>query len=127
MSNELEPGTRVHVEFDGIVEDSNHVNSTTRVRTCEGTGYDHYIYLGDRDAYAVIEPTDWEKYGPPQVGDLWANGEVEYFVRRNWARPGQVVITSFDDDWSYYYQSDLEHFKALNPRLIRRRGLALSN
>lgn len=67
------------------------------------------------------EPHSW----PPQVGDIWVTcEETEFYVTahgaRSWLKPMRA-----EDGLSYAVDvgRDMEKFLALNPSLVRRRGV----
>lgn len=150
MTQEFEPGTKVHVEFDAIVEepneydyikaDSNPYHSSSglyansdhsygflKVRDTENLLY-HYVWV--RPDYAcngalvtIGHKTDWEKYGGAQVGDIWEVNGHEYFTYASLWGLGVMLFPVDGVTAATYYTSDQHsEFAALNPRLVRRRG-----
>lgn len=149
MTKEFKPGTKVHVEFDAIVEEPNeydYINGKSastyssgglyansdygygfvKVRDAENHLY-HYVWAGptyDDALINVIHQTDWEKYGGAQVGDIWEANGHEYFTYSSiWG----LGVTLYPVDGtlstvSYYTVAQHDEFAALNPRLVRRRG-----
>lgn len=69
----------------------------------------------------LAEPHSW----PPQVGDIWVTAdETEFYVMshglRSWARPFRA-----EEGLSYAVNEakEMERFMALEPVLVRRRGV----
>jgi hypothetical protein len=69
----------------------------------------------------VVEKTDWEKYGGARVGDIWEAEGREYIVRENTIGP---YIATIDLPWSAPFDDGFSEFEKLNPKLVRRRGVA---
>lgn len=111
-------GQRVRVSFEGKVKNpdmrvgSVGIGCLTEI-LCDD-GWTHLV-CHNGDAIEPLEPASW----PPQLGDIWETGGKEYYVRRHSMRDDNVIC-SFDGE-SSFYQSDLDAFKALSPRLVRRR------
>lgn len=139
---EFKAGTKVHVEFDAIVEKPNDYDyikagsggdyfssdygyGFLKVRDTKGFLY-HYVwadpYGENNQVVTVVELTDWEKHGGPQVGDIWEANEREYFAYLSFGH----ILTLFPVEGSYaghsYSSYQLDSFAAFNPRLVRRRG-----
>lgn len=70
------------------------------------------------------EPENW----PPQVGDIWEAAGNEYYVREHGLAEDEAVVCAFgaDVDPDLYFGDDLDDFKVLKPKLVRRRGRAWS-
>ena len=116
----LKAGTKIHVEFDGVVVDE-HLYSESTQLVVDAQNYHHYLFLNkllNWQVFTVVEPTDWEKHGGPQVGDIWEADGKEFIVF------GTDLISQIDGyEGCVPFLSD--RFKALNPRLVRRRGADL--
>lgn len=115
-------GQRVRVEFDcNYAYDD---DGWVVVRTPDG--YLQKIWPASFADYATpVAPAKW----PPRIGDIWEANGAEYYARENTCSVGTVVLDRFDrdedDDSEVFYEvnrGELDAFKALNPRLIRRRG-----
>lgn len=147
MTTEFKPGTRVHVEFDAIVEEPGEYDyikpgygaysesrygdgyGFIKVRDTESEIY-HYVWVGSRVGapLIIVHQSDWEKHGGAQVGDIWEANGHEYFVYLSFDTP-----TAYPVDGTYFttdrtvasYSGDFAEFKALNPRLVRRRGVEI--
>lgn len=143
---EFTPGTKVHVEFDAIVEKPNdydyikgtssglHANSDyesgfLKVRDTENCLY-HYVWAtpnyvdGSDHLISVIVPPDWEKHGGAQVGDIWeANGREYFAYASSWGF--RLTLFPVDGTGISYFHDTLDEFAELNPRLVRRRGEAV--
>lgn len=114
-------GQRVHVEFDGIVRDPAVENADADWLVIQSdTGWHHKVWSDDvRNVVAPLTPANW----PPQVGDIWETDGIEYVVRVNRANHSNYLIQRIDlGNGAFAYSlATLDRFKALNPRLIRRR------
>lgn len=138
MTDFIKPGTKVHVEFDGVVEEPESYDALDpdrhtlslytkvspygflKVRDKKRHLY-HYVWIdAGSPLVTVTEPTDWEKYGRPQIGDIWEAEGKEYAALSAF-RPddGNVILHGVDNVIIY----EVSEFKALNPRLVRRRGI----
>jgi hypothetical protein len=143
-TQEFTPGTKVHVEFDAIVEEprpfdyikpGNGVYERSKfgeygygflkVRDTETNLY-HYVWsspFNDVDLVTVVHQTDWEKYNGAQVGDIWEANGHEYFAYNSF---GSLTLYPVEGatiaGTTSFYASEVDEFAALNPRLVRRRG-----
>jgi hypothetical protein len=108
-------GTRVHVEFDGVVHKGYGDVHPLHVAVSDG-GSLHHLHLMS-DNVTVIPPADW----PPQIGDIWEADGHEYYVRQHCFDTERYAVEGFNQETGSY-SDDLDDFKALNPVLIRRRG-----
>lgn len=78
---------------------------------------DGYSLDGIPAEYVTPAPQDPESW-PPQVGDVWETEDgSDWFGRRHIFEKGLVVLTGEDGR-----SVDVDEFKRLNPRLVRRRG-----
>lgn len=125
-------GDKVHVEFDAVVTENgtsgrDRMFTQTLKEVTDKPGYVgtvHYVYLHEDNATVVeAEPASW----PPQIGDVWeANGD-EYFVY-NAIFGGATVFPFAGTSPLEFYSNDsysdnsLDDFKALKPKLVRRRS-----
>lgn len=105
---EFTKGQRVHVEFDGTVE--NYPPGTSvYVRRDDGV-----LNLISSDCITLTDPPGW----PVQAGDIWRRGDSEWFVTR-----GESGLRLASDDralrWAMHPEELLEGPSA--PVLIRRR------
>jgi hypothetical protein len=145
--SDFKPGTKVHVEFDAIVETPReydyikassgglHANSDygygfLKLRDVANSLY-HYVWAGpmydddERNIVTAIVSPDWEKHGGPKVGDIWEANGREYFAYKSF---GDITLYPVDDRYlssaghTYYISEHHDEFAALNPRLVRRRG-----
>lgn len=122
---EFVKGQRVHVEFDGVVcepDGGTDPENWIGVRNNDGMGlgYIHHFWRSSEDGEITpLVPVSW----PPRVGDIWEADGNEYFVRPHSSlrRDDTVVESLSRSPQRFYYTSGLDDFKALNPRLIRRR------
>ena len=71
----------------------------------------------------VRRPSDWERYGGAQVGDIWEVNGDEYFARENFVSDRSPVIEPFDV--RKVIAPVAEDFGHLNPKLVRRRGVTI--
>lgn len=124
---DLKVGDKVHVEFDGVVNEEpvswgdGRLSMTVRIQTPD-------LYVHDIcHSSAVITRTDPLNW-PPQLGDVWEAGAHDYTVRKHsWSE--SVVVTPMEGGNAYSEEySDkrcrLDAFKALKPVLARRRAPA---
>jgi hypothetical protein len=116
-------GDKVHVEFDGVV--TSRYEGGWLVIEDGGSWYRHQIWAtGAEKVVTRLEPKNW----PPQPGDIWAVAgaaeDQEWFART--ATFGRVVLdgaeTGSQVHYGYSSEFGFDKFKALNPRLVRRRG-----
>jgi hypothetical protein len=114
-------GQRVHVAFDGTIDS---LREGWLIVEDHSFGMYHQIWAyGAENLVTPLNPEQW----PPRVGDIWEAGGVEFYVRSDSDGRDMFVIESFDVnpevdiDCYAYYGRDLDEFKALNPRLVRRR------
>jgi hypothetical protein len=122
--------TRVRFEIEGTVTSEN-INVTGRNneampewRVRADDGCIHYIYMHPANTTVIelAEPASW----PPQVGDVWEAGGVEYYVRMV-TYNNTVIVAPFEfgsNAGRSYYEAganEFEQFKALKPKLVRRR------
>lgn len=147
MTTEFKPGTKVHVEFDAIVEEpgeydyiatknnnpyssgglyanSDYGYGFLKVRDTENHLY-HYVWAGpdySAELVAVVHQTDWEKYGGAQVGDIWEANGVEYFTYHSFGTVTLYPVDGTAFGGGYYTAEQHSDFAELNPRLVRRRG-----
>lgn len=64
-----------------------------------------------------VEPDNW----PPRVGDIWRASGSEFSVRADYSGSG-IVLTNLDGAYPTEFRTmDLDGFKVLNPKLVRRR------
>lgn len=120
--NEYKRGDKITVTFTGTIRETGSKDACAKVTDDSDCEFNHYVYLNSSAVEITrAEPDNW----PPQVGDIWEVAGNEYSVRRNSASPEQLVIQLLDIDESTsrweYYKDNQDKFKALNPRLIRRR------
>jgi hypothetical protein len=110
----MDTGDKVHVEFDGTVHYVNYVNVVTVKGPLGG------LLAVPKTCVTVLEPADW----PPQIGDIWAVGEIEYCARENYVLKDQMVVEPIDayEREESFYEATMCNFKALKPRLVRRRS-----
>lgn len=146
----LKDGTRVHVEFDGIVNARRIASmlkdgypaderGTGFIGVVDNYGIAHMIWNDSFMRYVEVvtvtakpDPESW----PPRIGDIWAVGGQEYVTRPNGANAGLVVVETIEAEpgdglnsleYSYFQGEgyspyhDLDAFKMLNPVLMRRR------
>jgi hypothetical protein len=125
---ELTPGTKVHVEMSVDAE----IVNWTRASSGEPTHY--YVKVPGDDwtskisvpvsAITVLAPPNW----PPQVGDVWRAGDVEYYARKYAGGSGTVMLTAFNPSVVSALRNyadgefdegphSLDKFKALHPVL----------
>jgi hypothetical protein len=119
-------GDRVHIEFDGTLKsDCIIVNDPRPGGEGDVAVYQvnddnenciHYIYL-DAGIYRKADPKDW----PPETGDVWEAEGHEYFARPNTVCRGEFSLIGDHGD-GFYGKAEVEKFKALSPRLVRRRA-----
>jgi hypothetical protein len=122
----VKTGDRLHIEFDGTLKSDCIIVKDTRTGgEGEVAVYQvnddkenciHYVYL-DAGIYRKADPKDW----PPEPGDIWEKQGHEYFARPNTLYPDQLSLIGDDGD-GYFGNTEVERFKALNPRLVRRRA-----
>jgi hypothetical protein len=149
MTTEFKPGTRVHVEFDAIVEEPNGYDyikpgngaysesrygggyGFLKVRDTDSALY-HYVWVGCGDSaplITVVHQSDWEKHGGAQVGDIWEANGHEYFVYSSFdtptAYPVEGTYFAHEGNLQSYSGDSFAEFKALSPRLVRRRGVEI--
>lgn len=155
MSGIIVFGSKVHVEFDGIVEEPTRYDVLTPghgafladgggafggfVKVRDASGVYHYVWVqgfSESDTISVVELSDWEKYGAPRIGDIWEAEGHEFFARQHLYDADRIVVERADAIWwgavevPYYGYSTgapLDDFKALNPTLRRRRGLSIAS
>jgi hypothetical protein len=79
-------------------------------------------YLGRDVEYSIqsefvtlADPENW----PPQLGDIWAVGDKEWFARYSALTP--VYLEAADPYQKCYAEYSFDQFKALNPVLVRRK------
>jgi hypothetical protein len=141
MTTNFAPGTKVHVEFDAIVEEPTSwdfikkggggLHATdgygfVKVRDTTNSLY-HYVwpgsYFGDDDdgnaLVTIVKGIDWENYDGAQVGDIWEANNREFFAYKSF---GDITLFPVDGGVGYFSSERLDEFAALNPRLVRRRG-----
>jgi hypothetical protein len=117
---EFKHGQRVHVEFDAVID---HVHYHGRLDEPqlvevkrEGNHYTNSVRLED---VTLAEPKDW----PPEAGDIWEADGMEYFVRESRRNSGNLSVSSVSAEGNDYFSYEIgTHFKALDPKLVRRRG-----
>lgn len=120
-------GDKVHVEFDAVVTGDLDFTKgrlcAWPVRQISGEPYDHathYVYLSASNATLIeTDPAYW----PPQSGDIWEANGAEYFVIAGFL--ADLVVTAVDNFDGFSGEDIESNFKALNPQLVRRRGLGL--
>lgn len=122
---EFKKGDKVKVkgtEFAGTVTDVYWSNQRVDIEPVVG-GIQARVVGLPAEWLQLAEPYSW----PPQVGDIWVTAdEAEFYVvshgLRVWARPmrAEEGLTYDVGD-----SKELERFKALEPVLVRRRGVNL--
>jgi hypothetical protein len=101
MTQQFKPGTKVHVEFDAIVDEPREFDFIKRgsgglhevseygggygflkVRDTKNGLY-HYVWASswdNDDLITTLTTPDWEKYHGAEVGDIWESNDREYFA-----------------------------------------------
>lgn len=125
-------GDKVRIEFDATIIDGPNsavgrlYTYTVTQKAGASSGATHYVYLTEDNA-RVTKPAEPESW-PPQAGDIWNAGGIEYFVYS-----GILGLNAFPFDGASsgresYSESpmgnSLSDFKALSPVLVRRRSNA---
>ncbi len=125
---EFSKGQRVRIEIEGTV--SLTVDNTWLQVHPDGYGPGTDLSLSLKGIkVTLLDPPNW----PPQVGDIWEKGGMEYHAEE-WRRASLtdvgLVLQPYshrDDNYAYSdqksYMRNLDDFKALNPVLVRRRDL----
>jgi len=110
-------GDKITVTFTGKICEMGSHDMCAKVTDDGECSFNHYVYL-DSPAVEVTraDPANW----PPQVGDIWEAEGQEYYVRSSRRYHDGVFIGSYaaENDYMNY---QLDKFKELNPKLIRRR------
>lgn len=114
-------GDRVHVEFDGTVDESI-IYGWTVIQ--DESGLSHQLWTTGIDRLARLsDPENW----PPRIGDVWEAKGTEYFARSHSihaTRPVMHPVAGGDcyyDATTVYRTRTMDAFKALGPKLLRRR------
>lgn len=105
------------VEFTGMGTIKNLYAHDGCFQVQDEAGYHHYVYPASaKVAVKGADPANW----PPQVGDVWKAGGVEYFARSH-SDGRRVVLVA--ENGTIYLPSEFPSIAKRNPTLIRRRGL----
>lgn len=111
------PGTRVHVEYDGTVHESQNLADDYFWQVVVDDGDFLHVQNWTSDIVSKIsEPVD--ENWPPQAGDVWRHVEfgMEYHALRNsgsnvrWHHPengyGFPIDASASDNWELVYRPE---------------------
>jgi hypothetical protein len=111
-------GQRVKVEYEGTVafafSDGRHIGIYQDGAVGTGSGTQVLVKTA---IVTLLDPPDW----PPRVGDIWEAQGQEYYVRRKFARMDGYAIESFTSAERWIGET-LDEFRAISPKLLRRRG-----
>ena len=75
----------------------------------------------------LLKPTDWEEFGGARVGDIWETGDQEFVALDGSDGLSLVPVSQFEPFVVYgkYGDNPVSAFPALNPKLVRRRGVTI--
>ena len=108
---EFRKGQRVRVELEGEIAAIHEGSGNILLAGQPAIWLNPGSLLNPKVTVTLLEPEGW----PPQRGDIWATGDDEWFAS---LRRGDMILIPDGNKGSV---SELA-LKAMNPRLVRRRG-----
>lgn len=108
------PGDRVKVEFNGTVWQTIIESDGNGIIVVKDDVLKNYHQIAIENVKSA-EPENW----PPQVGDIWETEDGKEFAVYDVGK-GKVIF-AFNAPSLAYDDTEINEFKAKNPKLIRRR------
>lgn len=129
-------GTRVHVEFDGVVKGPvDYSHYATQLVESDSSGSNHHVFITfagtSGDVTIVGEPKpERPKYWPPQNGDVWTlddhPGVTAYYVYTD-DDTRELMFMADGLGYCTYPVKDDAGFVDMKWRLLFRNGQAIDN